>query len=242
VLEDNDVAVLLRSDSLDHIAAGADALFGNLGDLFQVTSIRKGFVGGGFGPGESIPKKMAQLAGVPGASLIPEGSQLFMGFTSTQRSALAPDRIANLETLPGVTDQWPKGYFYRSSRRRPTSPETSPPFTRRGTAGSCSTRPVSAGSASTTTAAGRAKGRSLIQRADFNTLDNPFFWSAQPARDRQLDGAAAGLHFVAFPTTSDIFHRARRAMDGQLADGSSLPLDARARAQGLNSVIRATHR
>ena len=36
---------------------------------------------------------------------------MFLGFTSTQRSALGPDRIANFETLPGFTDQWPNGYF-----------------------------------------------------------------------------------------------------------------------------------
>ena len=42
VLEDNDVAVLLRSDSLDHIADGAKALFGELDGIFRVTSIRQG--------------------------------------------------------------------------------------------------------------------------------------------------------------------------------------------------------
>ena len=46
-LEKNDLAVVLRSDSLEHIAAGATALFEDLADLFRVTSIRKGFVGGG---------------------------------------------------------------------------------------------------------------------------------------------------------------------------------------------------
>ena len=47
VLEQNDVAVLLRSDSLDHVSAGAKRLFDDL-KLFEVTSIRKGFAGGGF--------------------------------------------------------------------------------------------------------------------------------------------------------------------------------------------------
>src|SRR5438874_1518820 len=47
LLEDNDVAVLLRSDSLDHVAAGAKVLFKDL-DLFRPQSIRKGFAGGGF--------------------------------------------------------------------------------------------------------------------------------------------------------------------------------------------------
>src|SRR4051812_15371842 len=73
ILEDNDVAVLLRADARDHIVAGAKALFADL-DVFRVTSIREGFVGGG------LPKRMAVAAGVPGADLIPEGAQLFLGF------------------------------------------------------------------------------------------------------------------------------------------------------------------
>ena len=46
-LEHNHVCVLFRSDSLDHIAAGARAVFDSLDGLFAITSIRKGFVGGG---------------------------------------------------------------------------------------------------------------------------------------------------------------------------------------------------
>jgi hypothetical protein len=34
-----------------------------------------------------------------------------MGFTSTQTQALGPDNIPSFETLPGVTNQWPNGYF-----------------------------------------------------------------------------------------------------------------------------------
>ena len=37
-----------------------------------------------------------------------------------------------------------------------------------------------------------AKGTAIPQRADFNTLDNPFFWSADPKRDRMGDGAGRG--------------------------------------------------
>src|SRR5947207_121448 len=40
ILERNDVAVLLRSDSLDHIADGANSIFKDL-DVFRPTSIRK---------------------------------------------------------------------------------------------------------------------------------------------------------------------------------------------------------
>jgi hypothetical protein len=85
-------------------------------------------------------------------------------------------------------------------------------------------------------------GTALIQRADFNTLDNPFFWSARPGDDGMAKGAAAGLHFVAFTATSELFHRARLAMDGRYPAGRTTPFHARAEEQGLNSVLRTTHR
>jgi hypothetical protein len=86
------------------------------------------------------------------------------------------------------------------------------------------------------------KGTAIPQRADFNTLDNPFFWSSRPEIDGQVDEPAAGLHFVVFTPTADDFHRTRLAMDGILPDGSSVPLDPRSRAQGFNSILRPTHR
>src|SRR5207244_13393769 len=109
ILEGNDVAVLLRSDQLAHVEDAARSLFNELG-VFAPTSIRKGFAGGGFEGGQSLPKRMAMAAGVPGADLIPETSELFLGFTSTQKAGLGPPRIANLETL-GYSDGGPDGYF-----------------------------------------------------------------------------------------------------------------------------------
>ena len=51
-------------------------------------------------------------AGIPGADADARTrAQLFLGFTSTQKKALGPELIANTETLPGLTDQWPDGYF-----------------------------------------------------------------------------------------------------------------------------------
>jgi hypothetical protein len=290
LLEQNHLVVVLRSDSFANVAGASDALFGRMGDVFEITSVRKGFIGGGFGDGQSIPKQMATAAGIPGASLIPEGSQLFMGFTSTQRSALAPDRLVNFETLPGLTDQWPKGYFRNGTTMhishlfedlekwwttftfddqvravaRPglhvrdknyTLPQDVPQLeseqdlradvaTFHATGHSGALQPSSRLARETVDNYGvrNQKGTPTILRADFNTLDNPFFWSANPTADRQLAQPAAGLHFVAFSPTSDTLHRARRAMDGRLSDGSSLALDPRAREQGFNSVIRATHR
>jgi hypothetical protein len=98
-LEDNHLVVLLRSDDLANIADGAKSIFGELDGLFELTSIRKGFAGGGFGGGTSLPKQMATAAGVRGADLIPDSAELFLGFTSTQKAGLGPPKIANLEEL-----------------------------------------------------------------------------------------------------------------------------------------------
>ena len=92
-----------------HVSAAAKSLFDDL-KLFEVTSIRKGFAGGGFEGRQSLPKRMATAANVPGADLIPDTAELFLGFTSTQSANLGPGRIANLETL-GYTDA-AGGYFH----------------------------------------------------------------------------------------------------------------------------------
>ncbi len=89
------------------------------------------------------------------------------------------------------------------------------------------------------------KGAAILHRGDFNTLDNPFFWSADPERDRFDAAPAAGLHFVAFAPTSDTFARIRAAMDGSYPDGTTLATWAggpRQNAQGFNAVLRPTHR
>ncbi|MGI5143690.1 DUF7405 family protein [Streptomyces sp. CA-106110] len=114
-LEQNHVAVLLRSDSLDNIMEATNALFGTgsdqAGDLFTVTSIRRGFTGGGHTGQQSLASKLAIEAGLPGAKSIPVHAPIFLGFTTTIKSAESSTPVSNLETLPGWTDQWPNGYF-----------------------------------------------------------------------------------------------------------------------------------
>jgi hypothetical protein len=114
-LEQNHVAVLLRSDSLANIMAGTNAIFGTrshqAGSLFKVTSIRRGFSGGGFYGQQGLPSKLALAANIAGAKSIPPHAQVFLGFTTTLQGNMAPGNIANLETIPGVTDQWPHDYF-----------------------------------------------------------------------------------------------------------------------------------
>lgn len=297
ILEQHDVAILLRSDSLAHIQAAEQALFGSSfnqpGGLFQVMSVRRGFAGGGFFGGQGLPSQMALAAGIPAADQIPPNAELFLGFTSTQQAALGPSVIANLESLPGLTDQWPNGYFMhgttmhvshlfedlegwylgdsnanfsRFSDRvaamfRPglnVSPGTltlpegpvnveaealiQQDVQNFGVVGhSASLQPSSRLAQSVTDNYGNVypAGTAVPQRADFNTLDNPFFFSEDYPT---VNTPAAGLHFVVFAPTSDAFHRTRLAMDGHFADGTVLKLDPRSRGMGFNSVLFTTHR
>ena len=287
ILEDNDVAVLLRSDSLEHIAAAAKALFEDT-RVLRPTSIRRGFAGGGFDGGTSLPKRMAMAAGIPGAELIPETSELFLGFTSTQAAGLGPGKIANLETL-GYADLRDSGYFRHGTHMhlshidedleawylnfdfrervdtafRPNLKVAPGTLTvdqgphdvesERGVRRDYHTlgRIGHSASIQSTSRLLRAvrgpdgtvyePGTAIPQRADFNTLDNPFAWSASPQRDGMADGPSAGLHFVVFNPTSDDFHRNRLAMDGHLPS-EQLPFAPRARGQGFNAVLRTTHR
>jgi hypothetical protein len=287
LLEENDVAVLLRSDRREHIAAAHTALFDDL-DVFRVASIRRGFAGG-FDGGPGLPKKMAVAAGVPGADLIPDGAELFLGFTSTQKAGLGPRLIANHETL-GYVDLR-TGYFHGGTHMhlshltedleawylnfdfdervltafRPgltnvkqgtlTVAQGAKDFTgqravarqfeRSGRIGHSG--PIQATSRLQADVVGPdgthyPKGTAIPQRADFNTLDNPFAFSAQPERDRWSRDPAAGVHFVVFNPSGDDFERNRLAMDGVFPDGTDFGLGARSRAQGFNSVLETTHR
>jgi hypothetical protein len=288
ILERNEVAVLLRSDEHDHIATAAEALFDRLG-VFAPTSIRKGFAGGGFDGRTSLPKQMAMAAGIPGAHLIPDRSELFLGFTSTQKHGLGPPRIANLETLR-YTDGGRGGYFRRGTTMHLSHiaedlegwyinfdfAERAATAFRPGLsveAGAMTVRqaPEDAASAEINRDDYRREGRighsgaiqtasrlqrdvlgadgtrypkgtAVPHRADFNTLDNPFAWSAHPARDGMRPEPAAGVHFVVFTPTTDDFNRGRLAMDGILPDGTKLEFTPRARGQGFNSVLTTTHR
>jgi hypothetical protein len=286
ILEHNDVAFLLRSDARSHID-DAEARLRAL-DFLHVTSIRRGFAGGGFAGKTSLPKKMAIAAGVPGADLIPDTSELFLGFTSTQKAGLGPRLIANHETL-GYVDLR-TGYFhggthmhlshisedleawylnfdfservltaFAPSQKAKMNQQTVPQgpkdvhdeaqlqhsFGKTGRFGhSASIQPTSRLQRNHVGPDGTVypKGTAIPQRADFNTLDNPFFFSANPARDKYTKAPAAGVHFVVFNPTGDDFERNRLAMDGRLPGGKTLPVKQRSRAQGFNSVLTTTHR
>lgn len=119
VLEENDISFHFKSDYNEHLSDVMHALFQPgttmlngipvenvyLGDLFTVTSIRRGFAGHG------MPRIMAKRLGIPGADKIPPGAMLFMGFTSSHVHGLAQGTLPSFETIPGYTDQTPDSYF-----------------------------------------------------------------------------------------------------------------------------------
>src|SRR5258706_14499031 len=96
-LERNEVAVLLRSDSLANIMAGTNALFGTgsnqAGSLFKVTSIRRGFTGGGGDGEQGLARKTALAAKIPRAKAIPLHAPTFLGFTTTGQSRGGPTPV-----------------------------------------------------------------------------------------------------------------------------------------------------
>jgi len=286
-LEQNDVAILLRSDTRAHIDDATKRIQDS--KLFTLTSIRRGFAGGGFEGGQSLPKQLAVAAQIPGADLIPDTSELFLGFTSTQKAGLGPGLIANHETLGYVDLRG--GYFHggthmhlshisedleawylnfdfdervlTSFRTGLTKVKQGAQTVAQGPKDVSTRKDLDDGykktgrfghSASIQTTsrllqdvigpdgAVYPKGTAIPQRADFNTLDNPFAFSSQPELDQMKSEAQAGVHFVVFNPSGDDFERNRLAMDGVMPDGAKLEVAARSRAQGFNSVLTTTHR
>jgi hypothetical protein len=283
-LESNDVAILLRSDTRANIDDATKRIRDS--KLFELTSIRRGFAGGGFEGARSLPKQMAVAAQIPGADLIPETAELFLGFTSTQRAGMGPGTIANFETL-GYVDFRGHEYFRQGThmhlshihedveawylnfdfdervatafrpglnvkqnaqtvRQGPkdvsTEADVHRDFKRSGQMGhSASIQTTSRLEHDVVAHDGTVfpKGTAIPQRADFNTLDNPFAWSEKADEIGVLP--AAGVHFVVFNPTGDDFRRNRRAMDGQL-EAKTIELEARSRPQGFNEVLSTTHR
>jgi hypothetical protein len=291
-LEHNDVAVLLRSDSLANIMAASNALFGHessqAGSLFKVTSIRRGFSGGGFYGQQGLPSKLALAARIPAAQFIPRQAQGFLGFTTTLVSNMGPGLIANLETLPGLTDQWPNGYFKQGTTMQLSHlfqdlaawyEQSFPQYAHRAQAmlepglspapGTLTLQPpgqtvadvargvqryhayghtgsmsqVDSTTSPTTSNYGEAypTGTTIPVRGDFDTLDNPFYYTSDPTTDHYSSKKAAGLHFIMFQPTIAIFNRIRLAMDGHYSD-KTLPVAPRSSHAGINSVLHTTHR
>ncbi|BCL81070.1 hypothetical protein ccbrp13_35350 [Ktedonobacteria bacterium brp13] len=316
-LEQNDVAILLRSNSIANIMEASKTIFGTptaapsashsaahsallgmesnqaVGNLFTVTSIRRGFSGGGFYGQQGLPSKLALAANIPGAKSIPPLAQVFLGFTTTLQANMAPDNIPNLETIPGQTDQWPNGYFKNGTtmhlshlfedlatwygnqgqsystfadRARATfrpglslaegTLTVNPPtelketdvvhdvqqYKAYGHSGSMQT--IVRQNTPTTTNYGKTYPADIAvsARGDFNTLDNPFYYTSDPTGDHFSKQRAAGMHFIIFQPTIGNFNRTRLAMDGVYPDGTKLSISPRSHSAGFNAVLFTTHR
>jgi hypothetical protein len=285
VLESNDVAILLRSDTRQHIEDAISRIRGT--KVFEITSLRRGFAGGGFDGTRSLPKQMALAVDLPGADLIPETSELFLGFTSTQKAGMGPGEIANFETL-GIIDLRGSDYFRRGTHmhlshvtedleawyinfdfQQRVDSAFRPNLRVRNNAQTVRQGPQDVSTESdvlrdyhqsgaighsaalqTTTRLQKdavgpdgthyPKGSAIPIRADFNTLDNPFYWSEQPSEIGS--SPMAGIHFIVFNPSSDDFHRNREAMDGILPGDVTIKFPPRDRNQGFNSILRTTHR
>jgi hypothetical protein len=291
-LEQNDVAVLIRSDSLANMMAATNALFGpgrsQAGSLFTVTSIRRGFSGGGFYGRQGLPSKMALAARIPGAQSIPRQAQGFLGFTTTLQSNMGPGIIANLETLPGLTNQWPNGYFKQGTTMElshlfqdlaswyeqsfpqyanrveamlqpglspaPGTLTLEPPgqteadvahgvqrYHAYGHTGSMSAADSTTSPITSNYGVAYPTGTTIPVRGDFDTLDNPFYYTSDPTANHYSKKKAAGLHFIMFQPTIAIFNSVRLAMDGHYSD-KTLPVAPRSPHAGINSVLHTTHR
>jgi len=216
-LEHNDVAILLRSDMLAHIKDAQARIEAT--KAFRLTSVRSGFAHGTHMHLSHIHEDL-------------EAWYLNFAFDERVATAFRP----NLNVKPGtqtvrqgpqdVSDVAKVRHDYRVSGRI-------------GHSAAIQTTSRLAHDVSGPDGAVYVKGAAIPVRADFNTLDNPFTWSANGNEVQPV--AAAGVHFVVFNPTGDDFRRNRLAMDGVLP-GGKIPFPARDRNQGFNSVLSTTHR
>jgi hypothetical protein len=108
-LEQNDAVLLLRSDNPAHIHDAHERLVGDL-DVWQPTSIRRGFVGGGFDGGEGLPHKLARGGRRPGCRPDPAAGRAVPGI-HVHAESVAGARADREHRDAGLLDGGPGGYF-----------------------------------------------------------------------------------------------------------------------------------
>ncbi len=265
VLEQNDISFHFKSDYSEHVSDVMRALFQTgtpalngipvenvyVGDLFTVTSIRRGFAGHG------MPRTMATRLGIPGGEKIPPGAMLFMGFSSSHVHGLAQGTLPSFETIPGYTDQTPDSYFAHSTMmhlshiaidlegwyglehqgrlqrmfdaRRTEGPEVLSPSQAPATVTfkeqleqdakdysllghNAQMQHLTRLAKDTTTVYGDRlpKGTVLFLRQDFDTVENPFEFSADGPTNPT---PRPGVHFIGFCPSAQLFEKVRREMD-----------------------------
>jgi hypothetical protein len=248
VLEENDIAFYFRSDSRAHIGDANEQIFGPLGELFEITTIRKGFVGAG------LPRARALATSLPVGSKIDTAAPLYCGAYPLHPFGEGPGRITNVETLgyAGRVEYFRHGThmhvshlyedlasFYAADAGRRSELLLGHGFAISRRTGL--TRPQRGPDGHVYSA-----NSGIIQRCYASTLDNPFFWSADQSGGRRSAAPSPGLHFVSFAPTSNEFHRYRFAMDGLDDEGRSLPANVGAArdnaSRAFNRLIRASHR
>jgi hypothetical protein len=272
LLESNDVAFQLRSDVLDHLhdvqraffehsgtLAGSRAPDADIADLFQITSVRTGFVGAG------LPRRMAEQAHLASAARIPATAPLFMGFTSTQEIGEAKEVAVSFDgkrdpLLAPLTTARPGDYFAGG-----TSLSMAHMFEDLDTwyAMSYEKRVARMFHLNAATVPGRVTIQTQWLNPNTTVLDareqhvighnesvqrgsrSPEGQALQLRVDFNtmdaLDGPAPapGLHFLAFTAGSPIFHQIRRSMD---AADVAQQYGIVNQANGINAFLHVTRR
>jgi hypothetical protein len=177
---------------------------------------RTGFTGAG------LPAAHQQTGGIPPGRPVPEGAPLFMGFRSNLKRNQASEDSVTIESGPfenGTTmavsymrlrlDSWYQDLSQRERVARMYAPQVSPEQAVRfttdaesdpGKLGESISRYGVLGHAQTSARA-RRRGKPIILRRDFNTVD----------------GGQAGLHFVSLQRTIHDFVTTRTAMNASSA-------------------------
>jgi hypothetical protein len=271
-LEENDILLHLRSDNLSNLRDVQHALLGgsgtlagraapaaDLSDLFDVTSVRTGFIGSG------LPRRMAEHAGLPFAGQIPADSPLFMGFTSTQRLGQAreqtvafdrpPDRLLQPLTTASHGDYFAGGTTvhlshlvenleawyalpYAERSRRMFHLNAVAPDNRV----TVQTQWLNPNPATVDAREHHVLGHNeTVQRGSRTPQGQALQLRVDFNTMDPLDSSSPhpGVHFMAFTPGSEIFHRSRRAMDATTIAGRYAIPHA---ANGINSFIRASRR
>ncbi|HVS85327.1 MAG TPA: hypothetical protein VHD91_06830 [Gaiellaceae bacterium] len=218
---------------------GADGPL-DLRSALTFRELRTGFVG------ERLPAAHQHVAGIPGGNPVPHDAPLFMGFKSgfVKNQASEDDvTIADGPFAGGTTmhvsrmrlrlDSWYGILDERERVARMYAPQVSPAQVDRFTTDAPSQPEKLAQAAqrygvvghSQASAVARRKGKPLIIRRDFDTVD----------------GGVAGLHFVALQRSIADFVTTRKAMNAARATYLN-PGITETTNNGINEFIFVTHR
>ena len=110
-LEQNDVCLLFRSDSLAHIATATTELFDRSTACSRSRASARASSAAAEARRRACRSRWRCGPGFPAARLDPRQRAALPRLHLDAAKALGPELIANLETLPDATDQWPNGYF-----------------------------------------------------------------------------------------------------------------------------------